>query len=77
MESDVVTLQDIFVASSPNEEDAQRAKRLLTPLRATGLKPHFLEKLAANNVVLPQGFFSTEDGEMRAAFAVNGYGAGQ
>ncbi len=77
MESDVVTLQDIFVASAPNEEDVQRAKRLLTPLRATGLKPHFLEKLAANNVVLPQGFFSTDESEMRAAFAVNGYGAGQ
>jgi pilus assembly protein CpaF len=77
MESDVVTLQDIFVASSPTEEDAARAKRLLTPLRATGLKPHFLEKLAANNVVLPQGFFSLEEDDVRAAFAVNGYGGGQ
>jgi len=79
MESDVVTLQDIFVAMAPNEEDAARAKRLLTPLRATGLKPHFLEKLAANNVVLPQGFFSTDDNEMRAAaYAVNGtYGAAE
>jgi pilus assembly protein CpaF len=78
MESDVVTLQDIFVASSPTEEDAARAKRLLTPLRATGLKPHFLEKLAANNVVLPQDFFTLdEDGDVRAAFAVNGYGGTQ
>src|SRR3954451_11654400 len=74
MESDVVTLQDIFVAAAPNEEDAARAKRLMTPLRATGLKPHFLEKLTANNVVLPAGFFASEDEEVRAAFTVNGYG---
>jgi pilus assembly protein CpaF len=73
MESDVVTLQDLFVAAAPNEEDAARAKRLMTPLRATGLKPHFLEKLTANNVVLPQGFFQSEDEEVRAAFAVNGF----
>ena len=74
MESDVITLQDLFVASSPTEEDAARAKRLLTPLRPTGLKPHFLEKLAANNVLLPPGFFATDDLDLRAAFAVNGYG---
>ena len=74
MESDVVTLQDLFVASSPTEEDAARAKRLLTPLQPTGLKPHFLEKLAANNVLLPPGFFAPDDQDLRAAFAVNGYG---
>ncbi|HKI92995.1 MAG TPA: CpaF family protein, partial [Gaiellaceae bacterium] len=45
MEADVITLQDIFVASAPNEDDAARARRLLSPLQATGLKPHFLEKL--------------------------------
>jgi pilus assembly protein CpaF len=77
MESDVVTLQDLFVAAAPNEEDAERAKRLLSPLRATGLKPHFIEKLTANNVVLPAGFFSSDDDDLRAAFAVNGYGGGQ
>jgi pilus assembly protein CpaF len=73
MESDVVTLQDLFVAAAPNEEDAARAKRLLTPLTATGLKPHFLEKLTANNVVLPAGFFSSDDDNVRAAFSVNGF----
>ncbi|HWX08588.1 MAG TPA: CpaF family protein [Gaiellaceae bacterium] len=78
MESDVITLQDIFVASAPTEADAGRSHRLLTPLRATGLKPHFLEKLAANNVVLPPGFFAGDDADVRAAFAVNSYGgAGQ
>jgi pilus assembly protein CpaF len=73
MESEVVTLQDLFVADAPNEEDAARARRLLTPLRATGLKPHFVEKLAANNVVLPADFFMAGDEEVRAAFAVNGF----
>src|SRR5579885_1327795 len=42
MESDVVTLQDIFLARPPDEEEAAESRRLLTPLRATGLKPHFL-----------------------------------
>jgi pilus assembly protein CpaF len=73
MESDVVTLQDLFIAAPPNEEEAAHATRLLTPLRATGLKPHFLDKLTANNVVLPQGFFQSEDEDVRAAFSVNGF----
>lgn len=77
MESDVVTLQDIFVAAPPNEDEAARTRRLLTPLRATGLKPHFLEKLAANNVVLPPSFFLSDDADVRAAFAVNGFGGTQ
>ncbi|HEV7133341.1 MAG TPA: CpaF family protein [Gaiellaceae bacterium] len=76
MESDVVTLQEIFTASAPSEEEAASARRLLTPLRATGLKPHFLEKLAANNVVLPPGFFAGDETDVRAAFAVNGFGGG-
>src|SRR5256885_5367370 len=50
MESDGVTFQGIFVAEPPEEgEGYNGAHRLLSPLRATGLKPHFLEKLAANN----------------------------
>ena len=53
------------------------AKRLLTPLTATGLKPHFLEKLAANNVVLPPAFFNPEEVDVRAAFSVNGYGGAE
>ena len=78
MESDVVTLQDIFVASPPAENEAYAtAHRLLTPLRATGLKPHFLEKLAANNVVLPPTFFSGDDpDQLRASFTAAGFGGG-
>jgi pilus assembly protein CpaF len=74
MEADVVTLQDIFVATPPAEDEAASVRRMLSPLRATGLKPHFLEKLAANNVVLAPGFFmDDEETDVRAAFAVAGY----
>jgi pilus assembly protein CpaF len=73
MESDVVTLQEIFQASAPTEDEAARARRLLTPLCPTGLKPHFLDRLAANNVVLPPGFFASDSTDVRAAFAVNAY----
>ena len=78
MEADVVTMQDIFVASPPTEEEGYSgAHRLLSPLRATGLKPHFLEKLAANNVVLPPTFFSGDDpDQLRASFAAVGFGGG-
>jgi pilus assembly protein CpaF len=62
MESDVVTLQDIFLARPPEEEHMQagRSARLLSPLTATGLKPHFLDKMAANGVILPPSFFGHE-----------------
>ncbi len=56
MESDVVTLQDIFVARPPDEETATASRgalRLLSPLACTGLKPHFLEKMATQGVALP------------------------
>jgi len=74
MESDVITLQDIFLAKPPDESTVGTT-RLLTPLACTGLKPHFLEKLAANGVVLSPTFFQ-QDREIRPAFAAS-YGGGQ
>jgi pilus assembly protein CpaF len=78
MESDVVTLQDIFVAKPPDEEAAAHLRgRLLTPLQCSGLKPHFLEKLAANGVVLPPTFFTPEEEDgaaMRSTFAAPTFG---
>jgi pilus assembly protein CpaF len=75
MESDVITLQDIFLAKPPDEESAgARSSRLLAPLTATGLKPHFLEKLAANNVILPPNFFQPDVEVPRQAFAATGFG---
>jgi pilus assembly protein CpaF len=67
MESDVVTLQDIFLAKPPDEDGhpTGRSARLLSPLGPTGLKPHFIDKMAANGVVLPATFFGRphEDGD--------------
>jgi pilus assembly protein CpaF len=69
MESDVITLQDIFVAKPPDEEAAaeNRTTRLLGPLKCTSLKPLFLEKIAANGVVLQPSFFSQDDEAPAAA----------
>jgi pilus assembly protein CpaF len=74
MEADVITLQDIFLARPPDEQSAGDSKtKLLAPLTATGLKPHFLEKLAASGVILPPSFF-THDGVGYAPFAATGFG---
>jgi pilus assembly protein CpaF len=81
MESDVVTLQDIFVAKPPDEEtaQAQHAMRLLGGLNCSGLKPHFLEKMAANGVSLPAKFFEAEDDAgmgLRSSFVAGSFGGG-
>jgi len=75
MESDVITLQDLFLAKPPDENTpAVRSSRLLSPLACTGLKPHFLEKMAANGVILPPAFFITEVGN-RPTFNAAPYGS--
>jgi pilus assembly protein CpaF len=68
MESDVITLQDIFLAKPPDEGEASggKAVRLMSPLNCSGLKPNFLEKMAANGVVLQPSFFTTDDTEAPA-----------
>jgi pilus assembly protein CpaF len=78
MESDVVTLQDIFLAEPPEEGQGDGGgHHLMSPLRATGLKPHFLAKLATNDVVLPPSFFAPDDSDqLRASFAATGFGSG-
>src|SRR6476646_7735407 len=61
MESDVITLRDVFVARPPDEETqaaSNGSTKLLDELNCTGLKPHFLEKMAANGVMLPPNFFN-------------------
>ena len=79
MESDVITLQDLFVAKPPDEESlgTTRGSRLLLPLACTGLKPHFLEKMAANGVILPPTFFRTEAPGGRPTFTAAPYGGVQ
>jgi pilus assembly protein CpaF len=63
MESDVVTMQDIFRAK-PIEDDSEvpavGSSRLLGPLMCTGIIPGFIDKLAGNGVHLPPAFFQTE-----------------
>src|SRR5213596_424841 len=76
MESDVITLQDVYVAKPPEEgEESSAGKpvRLLAPLECTGLKPHFLEKMAANGVVLPPSFFGHQSA-YRPNYASASYG---
>ena len=77
MESDVVTLQDIFIAKPPDEDAAQASGpvKLLNPLGCLGLKPQFLDKLAANGVTLPPTFFEHEDNRARPGFSTGGYGS--
>ena len=64
MEADVITLQEIFQAKPADEESATSfggRVRLLSPLQSTGLKPQFLDKLAANGVALHSSFFINEE----------------
>jgi pilus assembly protein CpaF len=79
MESDVITLQDLFLAKPPDEDAvaAARTSRLLQPLACTGLKPHFLEKMAANGVILPPTFFRHEAPGGRPSFSAAPYGSVQ
>jgi pilus assembly protein CpaF len=79
MESDIITLQDIFVARPPDEEQAVPGRRraLLGPLMCSGLKPHFLEKMAGSGVVLQPDFFEAEDGlagGVRPTFSASNFG---
>jgi pilus assembly protein CpaF len=75
MESDVITLQDIFHAKPPDEDDTSgQTSRLLGPLVCTGLKPHFLEKMAANGVAMPANFFEQEEEVYRPTFSAASYG---
>jgi pilus assembly protein CpaF len=69
MESDVITLQDIFIAKPPTEEAeaSHGAIRLLSPLSCSGLKPNFLDKMAANGVMLQPSFFTADDDSAPAA----------
>jgi pilus assembly protein CpaF len=80
MEADVIALQDIFLARPPDEQESTGPgrSRLVTPLQCTGLKPHFLEKLATNGVVLPPSFFGThESGEApRSTFSASTFDGG-
>jgi pilus assembly protein CpaF len=76
MESDVITLQDVYIAKPPEEDEASEPGKpvnLLNPLACTGLKPQFLEKMAANGVTLPPSFFGGGS-SVRPNYAAANYG---
>jgi pilus assembly protein CpaF len=58
MEGDVITLQDVFVYDNTAGFDAE--DRSLGRLRATGLRPKFLEKMAYANVTVDPLLFHTD-----------------
>ncbi len=58
MEGDVITLQDIFVYDNTAGFDGEG--RSLGRLRATGLRPKFLEKMAYANVTVDPLIFHTD-----------------
>ena len=70
MESDVVTIQDLFVAKPQQVAGAP----LLDRPRPTGIRPRFLDKLAAQGVSLPPELFDPAAGDQRLA-VVGGGGA--
>ena len=75
MESDVITLQDIFVAKPPDEDSWRRGDPAPLPAQVHGLKPHFLEKMAANGVTLPPNFFQQDSGRPgRTTFQAASFG---
>ncbi len=62
MESDVVTLQDVFLARPVDERAAASGDpgTLLRPLEPSGLQPHFRHKLAAQGVEVPEDFYTPD-----------------
>ena len=75
MESDVITLQDIFAREAAGrgaQSDRRPLAAALAARSAPGLKPHFLEKLAANGVVLPPSFFGPDEQRRGAAVRLLG-----
>jgi pilus assembly protein CpaF len=58
LEGDVVTLQDLYLARSSDEDDRIAGRpSLLGPLRSTGLRPNFMYKLATHGVEMPTEAF--------------------
>jgi pilus assembly protein CpaF len=76
MESDVVTMQDIFAAKpvEDNAEVSNQGNRLLGPLLCTGIKPQFLDKLSSNGVNLPAAFFQLEAVQRGPGYAAGAFG---
>ena len=61
LEGDVVTLQDLFITRGVDDEGyANSRSTLLGPLRSTGLRPKFLDKMEHSNVHVDPMLFAME-----------------
>ena len=64
MESEIITLQDVFAARPVDERAAAAGSAtFLRPLSCTGLQPRFQEKLAGRGVVIPPDFYEPDGTE--------------
>jgi pilus assembly protein CpaF len=66
MESDVITLQDLFTLEV---EEESSATRIVGSIKATGLRPTFLDKFERRRVELPSAFTTGRTPAMMAAGA--------
>jgi pilus assembly protein CpaF len=58
MEGDVITLQDIFVFEQTGKDGDGK---IIGRLRPTGIRPKFMEKLAANGIIVPNEIFQPKE----------------
>jgi pilus assembly protein CpaF len=58
MEGDIITLQDIFTFQQTGRDSEGK---ITGRMKATGIRPHFIEKLIANGIKLPNSLFSGDD----------------
>ena len=58
MEGDIITLQDLFVFDFSMGTDSRG--RLKGRIKATGLKPRFLDKLSEYGIEVPNEIFEKE-----------------
>jgi len=66
MESDVITMQELFKFQI---DEVRRDGNIVGGLRATGLRPTFLQKFEKRGIALPLGLFQAHQPEFGAAAA--------
>jgi pilus assembly protein CpaF len=69
MESDVITLQDLFKFQI---DQVTRDGSIVGALRATGLRPTFLSKFEKRGIALPLGLFQGPEPDLGPAAAALG-----
>jgi pilus assembly protein CpaF len=69
MESDVITLQELFKF---HIDEVTPDGKIVGGLRATGLRPTFVQKFEKRGISLPVGLFQSHEPERGAAFGTVG-----